>query len=133
MARVVEYVGRLPANTCVVSGGAPGVDQTAEWAAVAMGFSVFSFAPDWTRYGKSAGMIRNAKIVEHCDELVAFWDGASRGTAHSIDLARKAVQKGHGDRVNDSLSCCITTGKETLRFTRGNVLTSWVWQLLNLD
>jgi hypothetical protein len=35
-------------------------------------------------------MIRNRCIVQYSTALVAFWDGESRGTRNSIELARKA-------------------------------------------
>ena len=34
--------------------------------------------------------MRNARIVGSVDELVAFWDGQSRGTLNSIALAAEA-------------------------------------------
>jgi hypothetical protein len=45
---------------------------------------------DWDKHGKAAGFIRNQEIVDNCDFVVAFWDGASRGTKDTIDRARKA-------------------------------------------
>lgn len=46
--------------------------------------------PDWNRYGRSAGARRNAEIVKQADEVVAFWDGKSRGTQITIAMARAA-------------------------------------------
>ncbi len=45
---------------------------------------------DWKRLGKRAGFARNQTIVDDCDEVLAWWDGKSRGTAHTIGMARKA-------------------------------------------
>lgn len=28
-------------------------------------------------------------IIDSCDKVLIFWDGVSRGTAHSIDYAEK--------------------------------------------
>jgi hypothetical protein len=36
-----------------------------------------------------AGPIRNKLIVEVCDEVIAFWDGKSTGTKHSINYAKE--------------------------------------------
>jgi predicted Rossmann fold nucleotide-binding protein DprA/Smf involved in DNA uptake len=72
----------------IVSGGARGADALAEIWADRCGIQTQIFLPDWDRHGRSAGFIRNRLIVENCDELVAFWDGKSRGTLHSIELAR---------------------------------------------
>lgn len=85
---VQRAVADLDASDTVISGGARGVDQWAEQAAKARGLHVVIHKPDWT-LGRGAGMIRNAKIVADADMLLAFWDGQSKGTAHSIQLARK--------------------------------------------
>jgi hypothetical protein len=87
----VSYeVSQLLADTILISGGARGVDSVAEDAARAVGLTVRVYKPDWKKYGKGAGFIRNKQIVDDCDELWAFWDGRSKGTKHSIDLALKA-------------------------------------------
>ena len=89
LSKVVDYVNNLPEDTIVVSGGAIGVDSTAALAAKRRGLVVTVHLPDWTQYGRSAGFKRNQLIVDDCDMLAAFWDGTSKGTANSIDLARK--------------------------------------------
>lgn len=48
------------------------------------------FYANWNLYGKSAGFKRNELIVNMADLIVALWDGTSRGTKHTIDLAVKA-------------------------------------------
>lgn len=76
----------------IVSGGASGPDTFAAQWARENGIPMQIFKPDWHQYGKSAGPIRNKIIIQNCDKLIAFWDGKSRGTLNSIDLAR-AVNK----------------------------------------
>lgn len=75
--------------TQVISGGAKGADQLGEKWAKEMSKPTTIFLPDWEKYGKSAGFIRNLDIVKNCDMLVAFWDGESKGTLHSIKEAKK--------------------------------------------
>lgn len=88
---VVDYVNALPEWVTVISGGARGVDTFARNAALARYDLDFECYPaDWKRYGKSAGYRRNADIVAAADRIVAFWDGNSRGTAHTIGLAKLA-------------------------------------------
>lgn len=73
----------------IVSGGARGADSLAEsWAKVNK-TPVKIFLPNWDKFGKSAGFKRNVQIVENCDLLIAFWDGKSKGTEHSINLAKQ--------------------------------------------
>jgi hypothetical protein len=47
------------------------------------------FFADWETHGKSAGFIRNHEIIKNCDKVIAFWDGVSKGTGHSITLCSK--------------------------------------------
>lgn len=71
----------------IVSGGARGVDEEAERYARSIGVQVIVFPADWDTYGKRAGYIRNHQIITVADRVVAFWDGESKGTRYSIDLA----------------------------------------------
>lgn len=73
-----------------ISGGARGVDSWAQEIANDFKLKKTIFKPDWDKYGKSAGFLRNKLIVEEADMVIAFWNGKSNGTKHSIDLAIKA-------------------------------------------
>ncbi len=73
----------------IVSGGARGIDSLAEIEAKNLKIKTIIFKPDWDRYGKKAGFLRNILIINEADKVIAFWDGASKGTKHSIDLAIK--------------------------------------------
>jgi len=75
--------------TFIVSGGAKGADQLSERYALEKNLPTIILLPDWDQYGKRAGFIRNEQIVNECDKLIAFWDGKSKGTSHSIELAHK--------------------------------------------
>jgi hypothetical protein len=79
----------LPITT-IISGGARGADSFAKSFALNLKFEYIEFPADWGKYGKRAGYLRNVQIVDECDLLIAFWDGESKGTKHSIDLAEKA-------------------------------------------
>ena len=72
----------------LVSGGAAGADSLAESYAQARGVGIDVIEADWSRYGKSAGFVRNKDIWKRADFGIAFWDGESKGTKHSFDLAR---------------------------------------------
>lgn len=77
----------------IVSGGAKGADTLAERYAVEKGYRFICFKPDWTN-GKKAGYIRNRKMHEYVSRYakrgcVVFWDGVSKGTTHSFDLAKE--------------------------------------------
>lgn len=89
LPQIRHYVQSLPRGTIIVSGGARGVDSVAEAAAVECGLQTLIFYPDWDKHGRSAGFIRNNDIIKSSDIVVAFWDGVSRGTLSSINLAKK--------------------------------------------
>jgi predicted Rossmann fold nucleotide-binding protein DprA/Smf involved in DNA uptake len=73
----------------VVSGGAKGADSLGEQWAKENNIPTKIFHPDWKKYGRAAGPIRNKEIVSASDIVVAFWDGKSSGTKSSIELAKQ--------------------------------------------
>ncbi len=73
----------------IISGGARGADTLAEDYAREKHIPVKIFYPDWQKFGKAAGFIRNKDIVKNSDMVIAFWDGQSRGTRSSIELAKQ--------------------------------------------
>lgn len=87
---VTDYVNALPLDAKVISGGAKGVDAWAAMVARHRGMAVEEIYADWDAHGKSAGYKRNVLLVEKADRVVAFWSGTSKGTKHTIDIARNA-------------------------------------------
>lgn len=81
-----EYDGKVSE---IISGGAQGADRLAEIYAKEYQIPIRIFKADWKTYGKRAGPMRNKQIVEEADEVVAFWDGTSRGTLSTIEYARE--------------------------------------------
>ena len=77
----------------IVSGGANGADSLAEKYAWANDIEIAIFIPEWDKYGKGAGFIRNKEIWDNADYGVAFWDGRSKGTAHSFKIAEKQKKR----------------------------------------
>ena len=72
-----------------VSGGATGVDSCAEEYARKKGLNITVFPPEYERYGRAAPIVRNKKIVDYADKVIAFWNGSSRGTLSVIKYAEK--------------------------------------------
>lgn len=87
----LDVIHKTEVINCIVSGGAYGADTLAEKWAKENNVQTLIFLPDWNKYGKSAGFIRNELIVQNCDTVMAFWDGKSRGTKLTIELAKKYV------------------------------------------
>lgn len=80
----------------IVSGGAHGVDEAAIDTAQKIGARWKVIKADWRVKKNAAGPIRNTKVVDYVDCLVAFWDGYSTGTKDAID---KAEARGKLKRV----------------------------------
>ena len=77
----------------IISGGASGADTMAEIYARENNIPLTVYKADWDKYGKRAGFIRNKYIIDDCDICIAFWDSKSKGTKHSIDLAKSSNKK----------------------------------------
>lgn len=73
----------------IVSGRAIGVDLLGEKLARKLGINIKKFPANWLKFGNNAGYIRNSEMAQYADELLAIWDGESKGTAHMIDLMKK--------------------------------------------
>ena len=87
VSNIGEY---LPENcTEIVSGGALGVDSCAEKFAIQNDIKLTVFLPEYKKYGHAAPIVRNKQIVEYSDEVIAFWDGLSRGTLSVIKHCEK--------------------------------------------
>lgn len=72
----------------LIQGGAAGADRLAyEWAQD-RGVDCETFAPDYSRPSPQRYHERNDRMLDKADQVIAFWDGESRGTKSVIDKAR---------------------------------------------
>ena len=91
--KAIDNCGWVP--TTVVCGGARGADTFgAEWA-IENNVPIEYHYPDWSKYGRRAGLLRNIEMASVSDALIAVWDGTSKGTGHMIDTARAKGLKIH--------------------------------------
>lgn len=82
-----------PPPTMIISGGADGVDSIAYHYARKKGITFVCHPPledekEKMGFSRSAKR-RNLRIAEHCEHLVAFPSGQSKGTWHTVSLAKK--------------------------------------------
>ena len=87
-----KRLARLPRGTKIRHGGARGVDRYAGIYARALGFEEQVFKADWFGRGKRAGILRNLEMLDapiRPRYVIAFWDGKSTGTKHTIDAAHE--------------------------------------------
>lgn len=83
----------------IVSGGARGADALARRYATDLGIMLVEHLPDYRAHGRGAPIVRNGLIVAASDEIVALWDGESRGTADTIRKAEAAGKPVHIIRI----------------------------------
>lgn len=90
-AQVFRELDKLHAETPItelMQGGATGVDQFAkEWAASKPDIKRYVCIPDWAKYGRAAGPIRNKRMLEWKPDLVIAFEGGS-GTANMVGQAK---------------------------------------------
>ena len=86
MSEAMELYPRLDEITHVISGMARGADMMGRRWAKDHDIPVIEYPANWSMYGKRAGIIRNEEMGIEAHELVAFWDGKSRGTRHMINF-----------------------------------------------
>ena len=91
----VDDLGRyLPKNTTeIVSGGAKGIDACAREYARQNNITLTEFLPEYSKFGRYAPLKRNLEIIDYADEVIAFWDGKSKGTGFVIDNCKKKNKK----------------------------------------
>ena len=73
----------------IVSGAAKGADALGEQYARDRGYKIQRYPADWNRYGRAAGPLRNEKMAQNADALLAYWDGKGPGTQGMIALAEQ--------------------------------------------
>lgn len=75
----------------VISGGCPkGGDRFAQEVAKKNGLVLTIFYPDWKRFGKAAGPIRNKLIAAECDIMIAcVAEDRTGGTESAIAEAER--------------------------------------------
>lgn len=78
----------------IISGGAKGADTLAIKFAKEYNLNYKVMNADWNKYGKRAGILRNAEMLTYAISnpndiaiLISFWNGTSKGTKHMIDIS----------------------------------------------
>jgi len=85
---VDAYISETGADEItILSGHCSGVDMMAERYAAEKGYCLEVYPAEWRKYGKAAGPIRNRRMVEKSDMVIAFWNGSSKGTRNLIKCA----------------------------------------------
>jgi hypothetical protein len=90
---VLQRLLQLPSDTVLVHGAAHGLDSMAATIAKHLGFTVYSEPADWSKYGRSAGPIRNRIMYDVYQPtlVLAFHRNIleSRGTRDMVKYVMK--------------------------------------------
>jgi predicted Rossmann fold nucleotide-binding protein DprA/Smf involved in DNA uptake len=94
--KVTDYVRSLPNNASIITGSASGVDAAATKAARERGIAVQVMSASFEELADaSVAAARNQRLVNACDVVVAFWDGASEGTRATVERALDSGKEVH--------------------------------------
>ena len=86
--RVGDYIRSLPGTASLVTGSASGVDAEATRVARERGLPVRVLGASFEEAADAGSAAeRNARLVQSCQVLVAFWDGSSPGTRGTVERA----------------------------------------------
>lgn len=89
-AQIDEYLKSFAGiPITIIQGEAKGVDSLAKRYAIDHNLLHEDYPADWENLGISAGYIRNNTMVNTATHVLVLWDGASKGSEHSIKLARQ--------------------------------------------
>lgn len=76
--------------TLLIHGASQGADTLAANWALARGLPVKAFNAQWSKYGRRAGYIRNARMLEAGPKLVIAFPGG-KGTQMMVRLAKNKL------------------------------------------
>ena len=82
-----DALDKIGPGDCIIHGGARGADTLVEDYALARGISVKQIRPVNPAI-KAHYLYRNIEILCQSDQVLVFWDGASRGTRFVHDYAK---------------------------------------------
>lgn len=74
--------------TCVLCGGARGVDLIGKEYALEHRLPVEMYLADWNKFGNKAGPLRNMEMAKNANALILVWDGSSKGSLSMLTEAR---------------------------------------------
>lgn len=93
---IKEYLKKLPRDSIIITGGAPGADKQALVAARVLNsseefnFWIWECFADWTVLSRAAGPIRNQAMIDEAQPHLVIAFPGGNGTMSMVGLARLA-------------------------------------------
>lgn len=85
LCRSCDFILKAVDDVSILTGGATGADALGVKYSEDRGIEYDVEEAEWEKYRRSAGPIRNNKMAQMGDALIAFWDGKSPGTKNMIE------------------------------------------------
>jgi hypothetical protein len=89
MHKILAFGKKYGYEFTVISGNAKGADSLGIRFAERNNLPFRIFAPDWQKYNRSAGIVRNIEMANVADFCLCFWDGKSPGTNHMRKICKQ--------------------------------------------
>lgn len=89
-SKVIEVLDLIQPDV-LVQGGATGADQLAKDWANANEVTCITVDAEWTKYGKGAGNIRNAVMLDRFPTAVVIAFPGNKGTANCVKFAKQRL------------------------------------------
>ena len=86
----------------VVNGTARGADFCGVLFAQEFGLYITNFTPDWNKYGRSAGIIRNGHMADYADAAVIINQSFSRGAANMLTQMASRNKRYYAVYIDDN-------------------------------
>lgn len=96
---IVRELIKLPKDTIIIEGEARGADSQSRSAAEFLHLKVLKFYADWDKYGKSAGPIRNRKMLDENPDLVLAFHNDIENSKGTKDCVNEAKRRGIEVRI----------------------------------
>lgn len=97
IANAIAKYGAIPEETIIIEGEAKGADTIAKYFANRLGYLVKGYPADWATFGKSAGPIRNQKMLDDnpdIDLVLAFHDDLINNSKGTNYMVARSIKKG---------------------------------------
>ncbi len=88
-SKLEKILKKYESIECIISGGAAGTDSLAAFYAQKYQIKLLEYPPDYQKDGINAKHLRDKRIVDNADRIIAFWNRKCEGTRYTLNYATK--------------------------------------------